>query len=119
MTIIEELRAERRAIEELLGRTPRIADQPPALTGRRRTILEELERSEAQGDGGPLITVQLDAYASAIVRRVLCAEPDALVADVVNACLVFSHGEADDHDWDDELEAAIERRPVSKAGRLR
>ena len=110
VTIIAELRAERRAIEEMLDPTPYISQQPASLRIRRNNLCDEIERLEKQGDGGPLLTVTLDAYASAVVRRIITEEPDALVADVVNAALIFTHGESDDHDSDDELAAAIERR---------
>ena len=108
--IIEELRDERTRIETLLDQTPRIADQPASLRVRRDALCDEIERLESHGDGGPLITVTLDAYASAIVRRVLRSEADTTEADVANAALTFKWGERDDHGTDEELAAARERR---------
>ena len=113
-TIIGELRAERGMIEELLEATPRIADQPDSLRIRRDALCERIELLEQRGDGGPLITVTLDAYASAIVRRVLRSEADTTEADVANAALGFKWGERDDHDADEELAAARERRHQKK-----
>ena len=108
--IIEELREERAFMETLLDQTPRTADQPTSLRVRRDTLCEEIERLESHGDGGPLITVTLDAYASAIVRRVLRSQVGTTEADVANAALTFKWGERDDHDTDEELTAARERR---------
>lgn len=108
--IIEELRDERAFIETLLDQTPRIADKPDSLRVRRDALCDEIERLESHGDGGPLITVTLDAYASAIVRRVLSSEADTTEADVATAALTFKWGERDDHDTDEELAAARERR---------
>ena len=70
---------------------------------------------EVRGDGGPLLTVTLDAYASAIVRRILREHPaDTTEADMVNATLACNWGEKDDHDSDEELAAARERRHAAQ-----
>ena len=117
VSLIEDLRAERRLVKTLLDRTPRISQQPPGLRHRRDALCEEIERLETHGDGGPLLTVTLNAYASAIVRRVLREEADTTEADVVNAALTFKWGERDDHGADEELAAARERRHGAEGGK--
>ena len=110
ITIIGELRAERSLIEELLDATPRIADQPDSLRIRRDVLCDQIELLEQRGDGGPLITVTLDAYGSALVRRLMSSEPEATEADVANTALGFMLGEKDDHGQDEELAKTIQRR---------
>lgn len=118
ITIIGELRAERSLIEELLDATPRIADQPDSLRIRRNTLCDQIEQLEQRGDGGPMITVTLDAYGSALVRRLMSSEPAATEADVANTALGFMLGESDDHGLDEELAKTIHRRTdVAKEAR--
>ncbi len=76
----------------------------------RRAINEQLEALTTLGDGGPLLTVTLDTFASSLVRRSMAVHHTSSAADVVNGALSFTCGEEDDHDWPEEMHKAAARR---------
>ena len=108
MAEITRLREERDETESLID-SP-LAEPPRGLRLKRNDLNARIEALEIQGDGGPLITVTLDAYASFLVRRMMTHKEVTNLADVVNGALAFTCGEDDDHDWPEELHKAADRR---------
>lgn len=112
-TRLQQLRAQRRAIEVELHAVPidnEHLGERRQLCNRRHEFCEQIEALETLGDGGPRLTVLLDDYASALVRRQLASEQDAIADDVVCAALSFMLGEEDDHFPEEEIAKATERR---------
>lgn len=113
---ITALRDRRNAVEEELEReiTNILSPRGKELRLSRNALNEEIEALESLGDGGPCLTVTLDDFASALVRKALAARGQAEPSDVVNGALVFSLGEDDDHGWPEELDKATSRREAAK-----
>ena len=116
---MERLREQRRRVDATIEAVPitdEHFDQRRKLYRQRTTLVEKIDALEMQGDGGPLVTVTLDPYSSAMVRRAHFGRESATKADVVAAALSFTLSEADSQTPDEEIEAATARRMASGEG---
>ena len=110
---MERLREQRRRVDATIEAVPisdEHFDQRRKLYRQRTALVEKIDTLEMQGDGGPLVTVALGPYSSAMVRRAHFGRESATEADVVAAALSFTLSEADSQTPDEEIEAATARR---------
>lgn len=110
---IKQLRDRRDVIEVELDGVPidnEHLEQRRQIRERRQELCEQIEAIETLGDGGPRLTVHLNDYASALVRRQLASEQGVTAEDVACAALAFMLGEEDDHFPDEEIAKATARR---------
>ena len=116
---MERLREQRRRVDATIDAVP-INDehfnQRRKLYRQRTALADKIDALEMQGDGGPLVTVTLDPYSSAMVRRAHFGRELATEADVVAAALSFTLSEADSQTPDEEIEAATARRLALGSG---